>query len=55
MREEYYCTNLEERDYLISQGFKFTFVKEIIDTKRTTVWKFKKNEGLFKALATYYK
>lgn len=55
MREEYYCTNLQERDYLLSNNFKFTFVKEIIDTKVTTVWKFKKDKALFEALAKYYK
>lgn len=54
MREEYYCTNISEKEYLISKGFNYTFVKEIIDTKKTTVWKFTKSKDLFKALSELY-
>jgi hypothetical protein len=51
--EEYYCTNEKEKEYLISKGFKYNFVKEIFDTKKTTVWKFTKSSDLFLALTEY--
>jgi len=54
MREEYYCTNAEEKEFLIANGFKYTFVKEIMDTKKTTVWKFEKSKKLFITLSNIY-
>jgi hypothetical protein len=52
--DEYYCTNNEEREYLKSKGFDYVFVKKIIDTKETTVWKYKKCRELYKALSEFY-
>jgi hypothetical protein len=52
--DEYYCTNNKERDYLESKGFKYTFVKEILDTKKTTVWKYEKSKDLYLTLAEFY-
>lgn len=55
VRDEYYCTNLEERDYLLSEGFRYTYYKRIKDTKETDVWKFEKTEQLYLTIAEFYK
>ena len=49
---EYNCVWVEEYTYLSDHGIKYTFVK-IIDG--VTVWKYRKNERLFKTLADFYK
>lgn len=36
----------------MKHGIRYTFVKEV---DQVTVWKFKKNENLFLALAEFYK
>ncbi|WP_154695120.1 hypothetical protein [Clostridium botulinum] len=53
-KEEYYCTNVEEKEFLINNDINYTFVKTIFDTKNTTCWKFKKTPKLFKLLMEYY-
>lgn len=55
VRDEYYCTNQNERDYLMSKGFKYTYYKRIKDTKETDVWKFKKTMRLYLTVAEFYK
>jgi len=54
-KDEYYCTNLEEKKYLNDNGIKYTFVKSIMDGRITTVWKYYKSSQLFKLLEDYYK
>ena len=49
---EYGSTWFEEVDFLMKHGIRYTFVKEV---DQVTVWKFKKNENLFLALAEFYK
>ena len=48
---EYSCVWVDEFDYLISRGIRYTFVKTI---DGITVWKFQKNEKLFRSLADFY-
>ena len=48
-----YSTNwIKERDFLMSKGIRYVFVKEIdgVDT-----WKYIKDYKLFSALAEFYK
>lgn len=52
---EYSTTWWLECKYLLDHGVKYTFVKEIEqDGNRVTVWKFKKNEELFRHLSDFY-
>lgn len=49
---EYSCVWIDEFNWLTQHGIKYTFVK-IIDG--VTVWKFQKNERLFRTLANFYR
>ena len=49
---EYNCVWAEENSYLSDHGIKYTFVKTV---NGVTVWKYRKNERLFKTLADFYK
>ena len=49
---EYSCVWIDEFNYLIKHGIKYTFVKTV---DGVTVWKFKKNSELFNRLADFYK
>lgn len=53
-KDEYYCTNVEEKEYLKNNGIDYSFVKTILDGKRTTCWKYKKTDKLFDLLKKYY-
>lgn len=48
---EYNCVWVDEFNYLTRHGIKYTFVK-IVDG--VTVWKFRKDNRLFKTLANFY-
>ena len=48
---EYNCNWWEECRYLLDQGIKYTFVKEI---RGVTIWKFKKTAELFDKLSEFY-
>ena len=48
---EYNCVWIDEFNYLVKHGIRYTFVK-IVDG--ITTWKFKKNEKLFQTLADFY-
>jgi len=49
---EYSTQWLEEMRYLKEHGIRYAFVKT--DEKGITVWKYKKNYLLFKALTDFY-
>jgi hypothetical protein len=49
--KEYSTQWNEERDYLLKQGIKYTFVKEV---NGVSTYKYKKNSKLFNALGSFY-
>lgn len=55
LREEYYCTNDKEHNFLKSKGINYTFVKKIKDSdKLITTWKYKKTIQLYQYILEYY-
>ena len=48
---EYSCVWWDEANYLMQHGIRYVFVKQV---DNITVWKFIKNELLFRTLADFY-
>lgn len=49
---EYACNWAKEVEFLKEKGIRYTFVKTLEDG--LVVWKYKKSERLFNALAEFY-
>lgn len=51
INDEYSTKWFDECNYLLNHGIRYSFVKTV---DGYTVWKFKKNELLFRTLADFY-